>query len=500
MTKFILGIDQGTSRTKSVVFDQKGNQVTLGVQGVVSLYPKPGWVEQDPRDIWRATETSFKKAFADKVSASNIQAIGIADQGETVIVWDSNTGKPLYNAILWQCRRTSPICEKLKEKGYEGKIREKTGLLIDPYFSATKLRWILDNVDGTRTMAEEGRALFGTTDTWLIWNLTKGRTFATDYSTASRTMMLNIHSLKWDTEILDWLNIPETMLPKLVNNSCIVGYTDPQMFEGEEVPIAGVIVDQQGALFGHTCFQPGEVKNSYGTGCFTLMNTGKHPKVSNHGLLTTIAWVLDGVRNYALDGGVYIAGGAVQWLKDGLGIISEPSDTERMAQSVEDNGGIYFVPAFVGLAAPYWDPYARGVIVGITGGIKKEHIARATLEAMAYRTKEVVECMEMDSKNRINTLNVDGGASNNSFLMQFQSDILGTTISVPDISEVTALGAAYLAGIGIDYWDGLDNLRNLERKKNIFIPRMTRTKRRTLFENWKRAVERASNWESKQTL
>ena len=500
MTKFVLGIDQGTTRTKSVVFDREGKQVALGVQEVERLFPRPGWVEQDPRSIWRATETSLREALAGVVSASDIETIGIADQGETVIVWDSETGKPLYNAILWQCRRTAPICEHLKEQGYDDKIREKTGLLIDPYFSGTKLRWILDNVDGARALAEEGRALFGTTDTWLIWNLTRGRVFATDYATASRTMMLNIHSLEWDTEILDWLDIPEAMLPRLVNNSGVVGYTDPMRFEGHEVPIAGVIVDQQGALFGHRCFQPGEVKNSYGTGSFTLMNTGRQPKVSDHGLLTTVAWVLDGGRNYALDGGVYISGGAVQWLKDGLGIISEPSDTERMAQSVEDNGGVYFVPAFVGLAAPYWDPYARGIIVGITGGVKREHIVRAALEAIAYRTKDVVECMEADSKNRIDTLKVDGGPSANGFLMQFQADILGIDVAVPEVSEVTALGAAYLAGLGSDYWEGLDELMSLKRKENIFKPRMTESKREALFKDWKRAVGRASEWEPKQTL
>ncbi|MCK4318054.1 glycerol kinase, partial [Candidatus Bathyarchaeota archaeon] len=323
MSKYVLGIDQGTTRTKSVVFDKEGTQVALGVQEVERLFPRPGWVEQDPRTIWIATKKSMREAFSGEASASDIEAIGVADQGETVIVWDSETGKPLHNAILWQCRRTTQMCEELKAQGLEDMIREKTGLLIDPYFSATKLRWILDNVDGVRKMAEEGRALFGTTDTWLIWNLTRGRVFATDFATASRTMMLNIHSLQWDREILDWLDIPETMLPDLVNNSGVVGYTDPKEFEGYEVPISGVIVDQQGALFGHRCFDPGETKNTYGTGCFTLTNTGSRPKVSNHGLLTTVAWVLAGGATYALDGGVFVAGGAVQWLKDGLGIISE---------------------------------------------------------------------------------------------------------------------------------------------------------------------------------
>lgn len=500
MSKYVLGIDQGTTRTKSVVFDKEGTQVALGVQEVERLFPRPGWVEQDPRTIWIATKKSMREAFSGEASASDIEAIGVADQGETVIVWDSETGKPLHNAILWQCRRTTQMCEELKAQGLEDMIREKTGLLIDPYFSATKLRWILDNVDGVRKMAEEGRALFGTTDTWLIWNLTRGRVFATDFATASRTMMLNIHSLQWDREILDWLDIPETMLPDLVNNSGVVGYTDPKEFEGYEVPISGVIVDQQGALFGHRCFDPGETKNTYGTGCFTLTNTGSRPKVSNHGLLTTVAWVLAGGATYALDGGVFVAGGAVQWLKDGLGIISEASDSERMAESVEDNRGVYFVPAFVGLAAPYWDPYARGVIVGITEGVKREHIARAALEAMAYRTREIIECMEADSESRVTTLKVDGGPSVNSFLMQFQADILGIPVSVPDISEVTALGAAYLSGLAVDYWKDLGDLKALDRNECVYKPKMGEAHREALFKDWKRAVKRASAWEAKKTL
>ena len=496
MAKYVLGIDQGTTQTKSVLFDGEGKQVALGVEEVRKTFPRPGWVEQDPEAIWTATKKSTETAISRSgLSASDIAAVGIADQGETVIVWDSETGKPLHEAILWQCRRTSAMCEELKSEGYEEKIREKTGLLLDPYFSATKLRWILDNVEGARGLAEDGRALFGTTDTWLIWKLTRGLVFVTDYATASRTMMLNIHTLRWDKEVLDWLDIPEAMLPRLVDNSAVVGYTEPREFHGQEIPIAGVIVDQQGALFGHNCFEPGETKNTYGTGCFTLMNTGGNSKASDHGLLTTIAWVLGGKASYALDGGVYVAGGAVQWLRDGLGIISDPSETEGMALSVEDSGGVYFVPAFVGLAAPYWDPYARGAILGITEGVKREHIVRAALEAMAYRTREVIECLEADSDSDIESLKVDGGPTANSFLMQFQADILGIPVSVPDVSEMTALGAAYLAGLAVDLWDGLDELKGLARSSTIYRPRLDQADREERFSGWKRAVQRAAAWE-----
>jgi glycerol kinase len=494
--KYILGIDQGTTRTKAIIFDNRGRQIASGIKEVLKVFPKPGWVEQDPMAIWRSILESIEEAVSNSnVNPADIAAIGIADQGETVIVWDSERGRPLYNAIVWQCRRTSQVCEKLKADGWEDDIKSRTGLVVDPYFSATKVKWILDNVKGSRKMAEEGRALFGTTDTWLIWNLTGGRCFVTDFATASRTMMFNIGTLRWDEKILDLLDIPEEMLPSVVPNSGIVAYTKPEIFHNLEVPIAGVIVDQQGALFGHNCFEVGSIKNSYGTGCFALMNTGEKPKFSKKGLLTTIAWVLDGKPTYAIDGGVYVAGAAVQWLKDGLGIISDPSETEDMALKIEDNGGVYFVPAFVGLAAPYWDTYARGTIIGITEGTRKEHIVRAALEAIAYQSYEVIECMRADSELEINALKVDGGPTANKFLMQFQSDLLGIPVMVPVISETTSLGAAYLAGLAVDIWKDVDELAGLNPPAVVYYPKMREKHREKLLSNWRRAVRRAQEWE-----
>lgn len=494
--EYIIGIDQGTTRTKAIIFDKEGRQIASGVRELQRYFPKPGWVEQDPNAIWRSTVESIDDAItAAGINPRSITAIGIADQGETVIVWNAETGEPLYNAISWQCRRTQQICEELKAKGLEEDIRGRTGLLIDPYFSATKLRWILENIEGVRTAAEKGEALFGTTDTWLIWNFTRGKCFVTDYSTASRTMMFNIKTLKWDKDILDLLDIPEVMLPELTSNSQVIGYTDAETFYGREIAIAGIIVDQQGALFGQNCYMTGDIKNTYGTGCFSLMNIGEQPKFSTHGLLTTIAWVLDRRPTYAFDGGVYIAGAAVQWLRDGLGIISNPSETEEIAFKVKDNGGIYFVPAFVGLAAPYWDTYARGAILGITGGTKREHIVRAVLEAIAYQVYEVIKCMEADANLKIEKLKVDGGPTANKFLMQFQADILGIPIIVPKISETTALGAAYLGGLAVDLWSSIDELAKLNPPAVIYTPKMTERCREELLHNWKRAVQRALKWE-----
>lgn len=494
--EYIMGIDQGTTRTKAIIFDRGGRLIASGVRELPRYFPRPGWVEQDPKAIWRSTLESIDEAISiAEINPGDIAAVGIADQGETVIVWDSDTGEPLYNAIVWQCRRTQRMCEDLKAKGLEEDIRERTGLLIDPYFSATKLRWILENVKGVRRRAERGEALFGTTDTWLIWNFTKGRCFVTDYSTASRTMMLNIKTLRWDKNILDLLDIPEVMLPKLVSNSQVVGYTEPETFYDRETPIAGVIVDQQGALFGQNCYESGDIKNTYGTGCFALMNIGERPKLSTHGLLTTIAWVIDTGIAYAIDGGVYIAGAAVQWLRDGLGIISNPSETEEIALRVEDNGGVYFVPAFVGLAAPYWDTYARGAILGITGGTRREHIVRATLEAIAYQVYEVIKCMEADAELSIGKLKVDGGPTANRFLMQFQADILGIPVVVPKISETTALGAAYLAGLAVDLWNDLDELVGLNPPAVIYQPTMAERHREELLNGWRRAVKRILAWE-----
>jgi len=414
-------------------------------------------------------------------------------------MWDMQTGQPVYNAIVWQCRRTAKMCEELKSKeGIERKIAEKTGLVIDPYFSATKVKWILENVRKLRERAEQGEVLCGTTDTWLIWKLTHGRSFVTDYATASRTMMFNIHALRWDKEILELLDIPEAILPKPCSNSEVIGYTDPNIFYGEEVPIAGVIVDQQGALFGQACYEPGMVKNTYGTGCFILMNTGEQPVASQHGLLTTIAWCLDGKVKYALDGGIFIAGAAVQWLRDGLKIIKDVAETEEMAMSVKNTGGVYFVPAFVGMAAPYWDMYARGTIVGITGGTTREHLARATLESIAYQVYDVLECMKADSKCPIEKLRVDGGAVANKFLMQFQADILGIPVEVPKITETTALGVAYLAGLAVDFWESQEELSRIWQVDRVYKPQMSREKRERLLDDWKRAVQRSLNWEKRE--
>jgi len=496
---YVLGIDQGTSRTKAIIFDHTGKQIASGYREIPQIYPKPGWVEQDPNIIWQKTIESMREALTNGgVSPREIDAIGIADQGETIVMWDRHTGQPVYNAIVWQCRRTAKLCEELKSEGMEEKVAKKTGLLIDAYFSATKVKWILENVRNVRERAEHGEVLCGTTDTWLIWKFTRGRSFVTDYATASRTMMFNIHTLRWDKEILEWLDIPRVILPKPCSNSQVVGRTDPQIFYGEDVPIAGVIVDQQGALFGQACYEQGMVKNTYGTGCFILMNTGERPIASRHGLLTTIAWCLDGKVKYALDGGIFIAGAAVQWLRDGLKIVKDVSQTEKMAMSVKDAGGVYFVPAFVGMAAPYWDMYARGTIVGITGGTTREHLARATLESIAYQVYDVLECMKADSKYPIEKLRVDGGAVANKFLMQFQADILGIPVEVPRITETTALGAAYLAGLATGFWESQEELFRIWKVDRVYKPQMSLEKRERLVEGWKRAVQRSLNWESKE--
>ncbi|MBS7657773.1 MAG: glycerol kinase GlpK [Candidatus Bathyarchaeia archaeon] len=494
--KYILGIDQGTTGTKAVIFDENANQISLGYKEIPRIHPKPGWVEQDPELIWLATMDAVNEAFKkSKVNPNEVLAIGIADQGETVIIWDKTTGKPIYNAIVWQCRRTAKICEELKKnKEFSEEVRKKTGLAIDPYFSATKIKWILENVPNALEKAREGKLLFGTTDSWLIWKLTNGEAHVTDYATASRTMLLNIHSLKWDDEIIEQLNIPKNMLPELKSNSEIVAETNPKTFFNVRIPISGVIVDQQGALFGQCCFKPGMVKNTYGTGCFALMNTGETPVFSNHGLLTTIAWVVNKKVNYALDGGVYVAGAAVQWLRDGLKIIKDAKQTEDIVKSTSTTGDVFFVPAFVGLAAPYWDPYARGLIIGITEGTTLNHIVRATLESIAYQVYDVIECMKLDSKLELNILRVDGGAVNNSFLMQFQSDILGVPLEVPEVTETTALGAAFLAGLSVGFWSNLKDLEEKRRIKRVYTPKMEVKERLKLIQKWRKAVERAMKW------
>ena len=457
-------------------------------------FPKPGWVEHDADEIWASMLGVAVEAMnMIGAEAHDIAAIGITNQRETAIVWDKNTGDPVYHAIVWQCRRTSEYCDSLKARGLTDKFRMKTGLVIDAYFSATKVKWILDNVPGAREKAEKGDLLFGTVETWLIWKLTKGTVHITDYSNASRTMLFNINTLQWDDEILEELNIPKCILPTPKPSSCVYGTADPS-FLGGPIPIAGAAGDQQSALFGQTCFQPGEAKNTYGTGCFLLMNTGEKAVTSENGLLTTIAASADGTVQYALEGSIFVAGAAIQWLRDEMRMIRKAADTERYATAVEDTAGVYLVPAFTGIGAPYWDPYARGTVVGITRGCKKEHFIRAALESMAYQTNDILKVMEEESGVQIRTLKVDGGASNNNFLMQFQSDILGVDVLRPQCVETTALGAAYLAGIAVGYWEDVEDVRANWALSRTFHADMSDEKRQHLLKGWKKAVGRAFEW------
>ncbi|HBF1428760.1 TPA: glycerol kinase GlpK, partial [Clostridioides difficile] len=442
--KYVMALDQGTTSSRAILFNKKGEIVKIAQKEFNQIYPKAGWVEHDPMEIWGSQSGVMREVIETAgIRPEEIASIGITNQRETTVVWSRYTGKPIYNAIVWQCRRTSEICDELKNKGLEESIKEKTGLLIDAYFSATKVKWILDNVEGAREKAEQGELLFGTIDTWLIWNLTRGKVHVTDYSNASRTMMYNINDLEWDEDILRELDIPISMLPLVKPSSYVYGHTDERMLSGAKIPIAGCAGDQQAALFGQNCVEEGTAKNTYGTGCFLLMNTGSNIVKSKHGLLTTIAWGVDGKVTYALEGSIFIGGASVQWLRDELKIIESAKDSEMYANRVEDTNGVYVVPAFTGLGAPYWDMYARGSILGLTRGAKKEHIVRATLESIAYQTKDVLEAMQNDSKLKLKSLKVDGGASNNNFLMQFQSDILNVDIDRPKIVETTALGAAY---------------------------------------------------------
>ncbi len=491
MKKYILALDQGTTSSRAIVFDEQGNMVSVAQKEFSQIYPKPGWVEHDPMEIW-ATQIGTARECIERadISPTQIAGIGITNQRETTIVWDKKTGKPIYNAIVWQCRRTSDICDSLKEKGLEKTIFEKTGLVVDAYFSGTKIKWILDNIPGVREKAEKGEVLFGTVDTWLIWNLTEGKAHVTDYSNASRTMIYNINSLRWDEDLLKELNIPKAMLPQAMPSSYIYGHTSKEVF-GAEVPVCGDAGDQQAALFGQTCFEPGTAKNTYGTGCFLLMNTGEKPVYSKNGLLTTIAWGLDGKVNYALEGSIFIAGAVIQWLRDEMKLIRSAEETEEISQKVSDTNGVYLVPAFVGLGAPYWDMYARGIITGITRGTKKEHIVRASLESIAYQTCEVVEAMQNDSNILLKSLKVDGGASKNNFLMQFQSDILGVPVVRPKVTETTALGAAFLAGLAVDYWKDVEDVKKNWQVGTEFGPTMGGQKREELFSGWKSAVQRA---------
>jgi len=498
VAKYIMALDQGTTSSRAIIFDENGTIKGVTNREFTQIYPKPGWVEHDPMEIWGSQIGVAREVLSKSgLSPSDIAAIGITNQRETTIVWDKNTGKPVYNAIVWQCRRTAPICDELKAKGLTEKIREKTGLVIDAYFSGTKVKWILDNVEGAREKAEKGELLFGNVDTWLIWNLTGGKVHVTDYSNASRTMLFNIHTLDWDDEILQELDIPRAMLPKPMPSSHIYGYTTNEVFGGE-VPIAGDAGDQQAALFGQACYAPGTAKNTYGTGCFMLMNTGEKAVTSESGLLTTIAWGVDGKVEYALEGSIFIAGAVVQWLRDELRSLDNAAQSEELATKVEDNNGVYLVPAFVGLGAPYWDMYARGTIVGLTRGAKREHIVRAALESICYQTRDVLEAMQKDSGITLKSLKVDGGAVANNFLMQFQSDILGVPVDRPKVIETTALGAAYLAGLAVGYWKDKDDIASKWQIDRTFKPEMDSGMRDNLYKGWKKAVQRALDWEEKQ--
>ena len=490
-----MALDQGTTSSRCILFNEKGLIQSVAQKEFTQIYPKAGWVEHDPMEIW-STQISVAVEAMQKlnVKAEDIAAIGITNQRETTVVWDKNTGKPVYNAIVWQCRRTAGFCDELKAEGFDKNIREKTGLIVDAYFSGTKVKWILDNVEGAREEAEKGNLLFGNIDTWLIWNLTKGKVHVTDYSNASRTMLFNIHTLEWDKEILERLNIPASMLPEAKPSSCVYGHTDASLLGGE-IAISGAAGDQQAALFGQVCHKPGTAKNTYGTGCFMLMNTGEKAVASKNGLLTTIAWGADGKVEYALEGSIFIAGAAIQWLRDELKIVEKASDSEGYAESVEDTNGVYVVPAFVGLGAPYWDQYARGTIVGLTRGAKKEHLIRATLESLAYQTNDVLKAMEEDSGIKLEALKVDGGACANNFLMQFQSDILGVQVDRPEVIETTALGAAYLAGLAVGYWKDKEDISKNWAISRSFVPDMNASKREELLEGWHKAVNRSLNWE-----
>lgn len=494
MAKYIMALDAGTTSSRCILFNEKGEMISVAQKEFTQYFPKPGWVEHDAMEIW-STQIGVAQEAMYKINASakDIAAIGITNQRETTIVWDKKTGEPVYHAIVWQCRRTSEYCDSLKEKGLTETFRKKTGLVIDAYFSGTKLRWILEHVPGVRERAEAGELLFGTVDSWLIWNLTKGKVHVTDYSNASRTMLFNIQDLKWDQDILKELDIPACMLPKAMPSSCVYGETDPSIFGGP-IPIAGAAGDQQAALFGQTCFAPGEAKNTYGTGCFLLMNTGEKPVFSQNGLVTTIAWGLDGKVNYALEGSIFVAGASIQWLRDQLRLIDSSPDSEYMAKKVNDTNGVYVVPAFTGLGAPYWDQYARGVIVGLTRGANKYHLIRATLESLAYQTLDVLKAMEEDSGITLNSLKVDGGACANDFLMQFQSDIIGAPVRRPVCVETTAMGASYLAGLAVKYWGSKEDVIQNWQISKVFDPAMEDGEREELIKGWHRAVKCSLGW------
>ena len=490
MEKYILALDQGTSSSRAIVFDHNGQTKAVAQKEFTQIFPKPGWVEHNPMEIWSSQASVIAEAITSiDINGLDIAGIGITNQRETTIVWDAETGEPVYNAIVWQDRRTSEYCDSLKAEGYTDRIRSKTGLIIDAYFSATKIRWILENVPGARGKAEQGKLRFGTVDTWLIWMLTRGEVHVTDVSNASRTMVYNIHDLCWDKELLELFGIPESMMPQVKSSSEVYGHTKTTLF-AHEVPIAGIAGDQHAALFGQMCTEPGSVKNTYGTGCFLLMNSGEKPITSSNNLLTTIAWKIGDKVNYALEGSIFVAGSVVQWLRDGLGIIRSSSEVEALAASVPDNGGVYFVPALTGLGAPYWDQYAKGCMYGISRGTTAAHIARAALEGIAFQTMDIVNAMQKDAGVELAGLKVDGGASRNNLLMQFQADILGTSVIRPEVTETTALGAAYLAGLAVGYWESIDHIKSQWAVDASFTPSAPEEKVRELKAGWADATER----------
>ena len=494
METYMMALDQGTTSSRCILFNKAGEIISVAQQEFEQIYPQPGWVEHDPLEIW-ATQMSVAIAAMGKagVTASQVQGIGITNQRETTVVWNKYTGLPVYNAIVWQCRRTSEYIDTLKEKGYDKTILEKTGLIADAYFSGSKIKWILDNVPGAREAAEQGDLLFGTIDTWLIWKLTGGEVHVTDYTNASRTMLYNIHDLCWDDELLSLMNIPKSMLPEVKPSSCLYGHTNEGILGGR-IAISGAAGDQQAALFGQCCFEPGEAKNTYGTGCFLLMNTGEEAVKSNNGLLTTIAASSDGKVRYALEGSIFMAGAAIQWLRDEMQLIQTSKESEECALAVKDSNGVYVVPAFTGLGAPHWDQYARGTVVGLTRGVNKNHFVRATLESLAYQTYDVLKAMESDSGIRLAALKVDGGASANNFLMQFQADVLDTKVERPECVETTALGAAYLAGLAVGYWKDMDDVKENWKLERTFEPNMADDMRTSNIDGWHEAVKRSAAW------
>ena len=492
--QYVMALDAGTTSNRAIIFDRDSKIVGVAQKEFTQIFPEPGWVEHDADEIW-STMVEVMKAALEKsgLMASDIAAIGITNQRETTVIWDKNTGRPIYNAIVWQSRQTAPIAEELKKKGLEGEFKDKTGLTIDAYFSATKIKWLLDKVDGARARAEKGELLFGTIDTWLIWKLTGGKAHVTDYSNASRTMLYNINTLQWDEQLMSYLDVPKSILPEVKPSSCVYGEAVPSVL-GAPIPVAGAAGDQQSALFGQNCFEPGTAKNTYGTGCFMLMNVGEDPQPSENGLITTIAWGLDGKVEYALEGSIFVAGSAIQWLRDGVRMVDSAPDSEWVAKKVPDAGGIYLVPAFVGLGAPYWDMDARGMIIGITRGTTKAHIVRATLESLAYQTRDVLDAMEADSGKKLLSLKVDGGAVANNLLMQFQADLLGVPVDRPQIVETTALGAAYLAGLAVGVWTNKEELKKSWQLETRFQPEMARGKADELYKGWRKAVEHAKGW------